>query len=417
MTFYIQSLFIAIPVFFILIIVEWVASKKIGIEINRPVDVISSLSSGMSNITKDSLKLSVVLISYSWLVEHITVYKLEPIWLAVVLAFFVQDFTGYWMHRLNHRVNIFWNRHVIHHSSEEFNLSCALRQSISETIHFSALLMIPAALFGIPAVIFSVLAPIHLFMQFWYHTRLINKMGFFEKIIVTPSHHRVHHAINPEYIDKNYGQILIIWDKMFGSFQPELEHIKPVYGILRPAKTWNPILINFRHLWQLIQDAYYTKSFRDKVRIWFMPTGWRPEDVKLKYPIHSIENVQERKKYHTELSFTLAAWSYIQQTIGVIFMLHFFSILHQQDPILNYCYGIFIMIHIFSFTSAMDQNKYFIIVELIKLVFSVSLVYLQDFTWFGLDGLNIYIIFFYMITSMITTSYFFKKEKLVLIQS
>ena len=417
MTFYIQSLFIAIPVFFILIIVEWVASKKIGIEINRPADVISSLSSGMSNITKDSLKLSVVLISYSWLVEHITVIKLEPVWLAVVLAFFVQDFTGYWMHRLNHRVNIFWNRHVIHHSSEEFNLSCALRQSISETIHFSALLMIPAALFGVPAVIFSVLAPIHLFMQFWYHTRLINKMGFLEKIIVTPSHHRVHHAINPEYIDKNYGQILIIWDKMFGSFQPELEQIKPVYGILRPAKTWNPILINFQHLWQLIQDAYYTKSFWDKVRIWFMPTGWRPEDVNLKYPIHSIENVQERKKYHTELSFTLAAWSYIQQTIGVIFMFHFFSILHQQDPILNYCYGIFIMIHIFSFTSAMDQNKYFIIAELIKLVFSIGLVYIQDFTWFGLDGLNIYLIFFYMITSMIITSYFFKKEKLVLIQS
>tara|TARA_Y100001970_G_scaffold191249_1_gene232557 strand:- start:279 stop:1532 length:1254 start_codon:yes stop_codon:yes gene_type:complete len=417
MTFYIQSLFIAIPVFFILIIVEWVASKKIGIEINRPADVISSLSSGMSNITKDSLKLGVVLISYSWLVEHITVYKLEPIWLAVMLAFFVQDFTGYWMHRLNHRVNIFWNRHVIHHSSEEFNLSCALRQSISETIHFSALLMIPAALFGVPAVIFSVLAPIHLFMQFWYHTRLINKMGFLEKIIVTPSHHRVHHAINPEYIDKNYGQILIIWDKMFGSFQPELEQIKPVYGILRPAKTWNPILINFQHLWQLIQDAYYTKSFWDKVRIWFMPTGWRPEDVKLKYPIHSIENVQERKKYHTNLSVLLVAWSYIQQTIGVIFMLHFFSILHQQDQVLNYCYGIFIMIHIFSFTSAMDQNKFFIIAELIKLVFSISLVYLQDFTWFGLDGLNIYLIFFYMITSMIIASYFFKKEKLILIQS
>ena len=417
MTFYIQSLFIAIPVFFILIIVEWVASKKIGIKINRPADVISSLSSGMSNITKDSLKLGVVLISYSWLVEHITVYKLEPIWLAVMLAFFVQDFTGYWMHRLNHRVNIFWNRHVIHHSSEEFNLSCALRQSISETIHFSALLMIPAALFGVPAVIFSVLAPIHLFMQFWYHTRLINKMGFLEKIIVTPSHHRVHHAINPEYIDKNYGQILIIWDKMFGSFQPELEQIKPVYGILRPAKTWNPILINFQHLWQLIQDAYYTKSFWDKVRIWFMPTGWRPEDVKLKYPIHSIENVQERKKYHTNLSVLLVAWSYIQQTMGVIFMLHFFSILHQQDQVLNYCYGIFIMIHIFSFTSAMDQNKFFIIAELIKLVFSISLVYRQDFTWFGLDGLNIYLIFFYMITSMIIASYFFKKEKLILIQS
>ena len=138
-------------------------------------------------------------------------------------------------------MNIFWNRHVIHHSSEEFNLSCALRQSISETIHFSALLMIPAAILGIPSHIFSILAPIHLFMQFWYHTRIIGSLGFLEKFIVTPSHHRVHHAINSEYLDKNYGQILIIWDKMFGSFQKELKDVEPIYGILRPAKTWNPI--------------------------------------------------------------------------------------------------------------------------------------------------------------------------------
>ena len=414
MSFYIQSLFIAIPIFFILIILEWIASKKIGTEVNTPTDVISSLSSGMSNITKDSLKLSIVLISYGWLVKHLTVYNLEPIWLAVLFAFIVQDFTGYWMHRLNHRVNIFWNRHVIHHSSEEFNLSCALRQSISETIHFSALLMIPAALFGIPADIFSMLAPIHLFMQFWYHTRLIHKMGFLEKIIVTPSHHRVHHAINPKYIDKNYGQILIIWDKIFGSFQEELDHIKPVYGIIRPAKTWNPILINFKHLWQLIQDAYHTESIWDKVRIWFMPTGWRPEDVKLRFPIYIIQNPQKYKKYHTALSSPFIAWSFIQLTIGAIFMFHFFSILHQQGSTLNYFYGVFIMIHIFSFTFAMDQSKYFIFAELIKLSFSLILIYIQKFSWFGVHGLNIYLIIFYLITSMIFTAYFSQKEKLIL---
>ena len=414
MSFYIQSLFIAIPIFFILIILEWVASKKLGTEVNIPADVISSLSSGMANITKDSLKFSIVLISYGWLVKHLTVYNLEPIWLAVLFAFIVQDFTGYWMHRLNHRVNIFWNRHVIHHSSEEFNLSCALRQSISETVHFSALLMIPAALFGIPADIFSMLAPIHLFMQFWYHTRLIHKMGFLEKIIVTPSHHRVHHAINPEYIDKNYGQILIIWDKVFGSFQEELDHIKPVYGILRPARTWNPILINFKHLWQLIQDAYHTESIWDKVRIWFMPTGWRPEDVKLRFPIHIIQNPQEYKKYHTALSSPFIAWSFIQLTIGAIFMFHFFSIIHQQEPTLNYFYGFFIMIHIFSFTFAMDQSKYFVFAELIKLSFSLILIYIQKFSWFGVHGLNIYLIIFYLITSMIFTAYFSQKEKLIL---
>ena len=231
MSFFIQSLFIAIPIFFILIVTEIFISIKKGIKVNRPVDMISSLSSGITNITKDGLKFGIVLISYSWLVEHFTLYKLEPVWAAVLVAFVVQDITGYWMHRLNHRVNVFWNRHIIHHSSEEFNLSCALRQSISETVHFGAILMIPAAILGVPANIFAVLAPIHLFMQFWYHTRLIDKMGWLEKIIVTPSHHRVHHAINPQYIDKNYGQILIIWDKMFGSFQPELNSVEPVYGL------------------------------------------------------------------------------------------------------------------------------------------------------------------------------------------
>ena len=414
MSFYIQSLFIAIPIFFILIILEWIASKKIGKKVNRSTDVISSLSSGMSNITKDSLNLGVVLISYGWLVKHLTVYKLEPLWLATLFAFIIQDFTGYWMHRLNHRVNIFWNRHVIHHSSEEFNLSCALRQSISETVHFSALLMIPAAFFGIPADIFSVLAPIHLFMQFWYHTRLIHKMGFLEKIIVTPSHHRVHHAINPEYIDKNYGQILIVWDKIFGSFQEELDHIKPVYGILRPAKTWNPILINFKHLWQLIQDAYHTENIWDKFRIWFMPTGWRPEDVKLKFPIYIIEDPQEYKKYHTALSNSFITWSFIQLTLGTIFMFHFFSILHQQESTLNYFYGIFIMIHIFSFTLAMDQSKYLIFAELIKLSFSLILIYIQKFSWFGLQGNSIYLIILYLIISMTFTTYFSQKDKLVL---
>ena len=231
-----------------------------GIKVNRSADMISSLSSGITNTTKDAMKLSIVLISYSWFLERFTVYKLESMWAAVFIAIIVQDFTGYWLHRLNHRVNVFWNRHIIHHSSEEFNLSCALRQSISETVQFGAVLMIPAALLGIPAKIFAIIGPIHLFMQFWYHTKLIDKLGWLEHIIITPSHHRVHHAINPEYLDKNYGQIFIIWDKIFGSFQPELENVKPVYGTLRPARTWNPIIINYKHFWQLIQDAYHTGS-------------------------------------------------------------------------------------------------------------------------------------------------------------
>ena len=136
MNFYVQSLFIAIPLFIVLIVIEMIISKIKGINVNNHEDMISSLSSGITNLTKDVLKFSIVLISYPWLVDNIMIYKVEQFWIIVLCALIVHDITGYWLHRLNHRVNIFWNRHVIHHSSEEFNLSCALRQSISQTFKF-----------------------------------------------------------------------------------------------------------------------------------------------------------------------------------------------------------------------------------------------------------------------------------------
>ena len=385
-----------------------------GIKVNRSADMISSLSSGITNTTKDAMKLSIVLISYSWFLERLMVYKLEPLWAAVFIAVIVQDFTGYWLHRLNHRVNVFWNRHIIHHSSEEFNLSCALRQSISETVHFGAILMIPAALLGVPAKIFAIIGPIHLFMQFWYHTKLINKLGWLEYIIITPSHHRVHHAINPEYLDKNYGQIFIIWDKIFGSFQPELEHIKPVYGTLRPVRTWNPIIINYKHFWQLIQDAYHTSSIWNKIRIWFMPTGWRPDDVEKEYPIYIIKDPNNQKKYETNSSFPFIIWSFIQLSISVILMFHFFTIIHLQSMILNYIYGALIMLHVFSFTSALDMKKYSIVIELFKIFSMLGLTYHQGFLWFGLQGPYVYLIIFYSPISVSVTYYFYKNSRIQL---
>ena len=156
MSFFIQSLFIVIPIFIILIVLEIIVAKKMKIKINNPVDIISSLSSGITNIAKDGLKFGVLIISYSWLVKHITILKIEPIWLAIIIAFIVQDFSGYWLHRMNHCLNIFWNRHIIHHSSEEFNLSCALRQEISTIVRFGAIFMLPAALLGISTTYFAV---------------------------------------------------------------------------------------------------------------------------------------------------------------------------------------------------------------------------------------------------------------------
>ena len=406
MQFYIKSLLFAIPTFVVLIIFEAIAARLKGVEINRSADVISSLSSGVTNTIRDGAKFSIAIISYSWLVDHMTVYKLEPVWLAVVFAFVVQDFSGYWMHRLNHRVNIFWNRHIIHHSSEDFNLSCALRQSISNTLQFAAIFMIPAALLGIPASIFAILAPLHLFMQFWYHTQLIGKMGILEYIIVTPSHHRVHHAINPEYIDKNYSQILIIWDKLFGTFQPELDDVKPVYGTLKQMKTWNPVIINYKHMWHLLNDAWNTKRVVDKLRIWFMPTGWRPEDVKEKYPLQSITDPKKQKKYNTKNSPFLITWSWVQLAITNILMFHFFLIIPDFSVTMNYLYAGILIVNIFSFTSTLDQRNYAVAAEFVKLFLVFSLLYIQNYNWFGLTGVYVYGLILYFITSFLLTVYF-----------
>ena len=412
MSIYIKTLLIAVPVFIILMIIEAFVARSRGLKINRSEDVISSLSSGVTNTIKSGIKFSIAIISYSWLVNHITIYKLEPIWLAVLIAFIVEDFAGYWIHRLNHKINILWNRHVIHHSSEEFNLACALRQSMSTIFTFSAIFMIPAALLGIPPIIFAILSPIHLYMQFWYHTQLINKMGILEYILVTPSHHRVHHAINPEYIDKNYSQIFILWDKFFGTFQPELKNVKPVYGTLKPAGTWNPIIINYKHMWQIAKDCWRTRILIDKVRVWFMPTGWRPDDVKEKYPVEIIENPKDQVKYTKKSSKFLLSWSWIQLGITDIFLLHMLIIIPLQDSIVSYLYAAFLMIHIFSYTSALDHSRYMVISEIAKIGFGVYLILNHGLSWFGATGFALNLVMGYLALSFLLTCYFYKTESI-----
>ena len=396
----------------VLIMVEAIAARVKGVKINRSADVISSLSSGMSNTIRDSIKFTFAIITYSWLVERITIFKLEPLWLAVVIAFLVEDFSGYWVHRLNHRVNVLWNRHFIHHSSEDFNLSCALRQSISNTLKFSAIFMVPAALLGVPASIFAILGPLHLYMQLWYHTQMINKLGFLEYIIVTPSHHRVHHAINSEYIDKNYSQILIIWDKLFGTFQPEMDNVKPVYGTLKQAQTWNPVIINFKHLWQLIKDAWHAERIFDKLRIWFMPTGWRPSDVKEKYPVQLITDPKNRIKYNTENSPMLIAWSGGQLLITIILMFHMFMIIPNFSATMYYLYAVILIINIFSFTSTLDHRNYALVAESLKLILGFSLLHFQNYNWYGLNGFYVYALIFFFIMSFLSTIYFQYETKI-----
>ncbi len=382
---YARVLSYAIPGFILLIILESLIAKRKGMKINRPMDVISSLSSGMTNTLKNILGLSVVIISYEWMVSHVALFEIQSTLWLYVICFIGLDFAGYWSHRFNHEINIFWNRHIVHHSSEEFNLSCALRQTISAIVSVYFFLYIPLAIIGIPANVVAVVAPLHLFVQFWYHTRLINKMGFLEHIIVTPSHHRVHHAINPEYIDKNYSEIFIIWDKLFGTFQPELEAVPPVYGTKKPAGTWNPILINFMHAWQLAQDAWRTRNWWDKVRIWFMPTGWRPADVKKKYPVYLVDDVYNRPKYDPKVSVFLQAWSWVQLAIHNLLMYYILVSIADFQFVDVVLYCVFLMVSIFAYTALMDKHKLAVGAEIVKLLFGIFLIFRMD-GWYAIDS-------------------------------
>lgn len=412
MELYAQALSYAIPLFLVLIVLEqWIAQRK-GLEVNRGMDVISSLSSGMTNTLKNLMGLSVVLISYGWLVDHLALTQVTPSWWVYVLAFLGMDFVGYWSHRFDHKINVFWNRHIVHHSSEEFNLSCALRQSISAVVGIYFFLYVPMALIGIPQEVVAIVAPLHLFAQFWYHTRVIDKMGVLEYILVTPSHHRVHHAINPRYLDKNLSQVFIFWDKLFGTFQEELPEDPPVYGVIKPVGTWNPIWINYMHAWALAKDAWHAHSWWDKVRLWWMPTGWRPSDVAEKYPWIFTEDPKNQIKYETALSRPEKVWAWTQLVIHFGLVFHLLIAFAQFEYTQVISYGIFLMASIMGYTVFMDKSRWAPYAEALK--FGLGLALLWGYpTWFGLDLMIPYAssaIMAYLLLSLALAFYFRRKD-------
>jgi alkylglycerol monooxygenase len=398
------------PVFFTLVFLEKLYGRYWKNEPFKVMDMIASLSAGLSNAVKDSLGLVFVILTYGYMVEHWAIFEIKATFALYIIAFITIDFYGYCTHRLAHTLNFFWNKHAIHHSSEEFNLACALRQPVSQFVNLFTFILLPAALLGVPAKVMATVVPIQFFLQFWYHTTYIGKLGFLEKIIVTPSHHRVHHALNPEYLDKNHGQIFILWDKWFGTFQEELPQVPPVYGITRPMNTWNPIKINFKHLWLLIQDAYHAKNWTDKFTIWFKPLGWRPDDVAEKYPVFKIEDPYNFEKYNTPASNTLIVWIWVQLFTTLALMYHLFAHLGSIQKPQIFFYGGFLLLTIYAYTELMDRNPNAIWWEVLKAVAGFSLIYFSG-EWFGIGQMFTIVIAVYLILSVAVTYYFTRFEE------
>ena len=414
---YANTLLIAIPIFFISVLLEALYGNWIKDQKHNFMDTISSLSSGITNLSWDVLGIAFFLFTYENVYQYIMIFNIELDSLTTsnqvslyIVAFICIDFASYCHHYLKHSVNLFWNQHIIHHSSEEFNLACALRQSVTNNFGVNALFLIPAALCGVPPEVVQIILPLHLFAQFWYHTRHIGKLGFLEYIIVTPSQHRVHHAINPEYIDKNLGAIFCFWDRSFGTFQEELDEVPCIFGTLKPVRTWNPVLINFIHLWGLTQDAWNTRKWNDKLKLWFMPTGWRPSDVSLKFPKQIVTDVYNQKKYSPQYTFKHKLMTVFQfmciNIMSFLFLYNFSDI----DLFSRIAYVFLIFSTIFGFTSMMDGYKWGFVFEISRSIIGlIIIIYLSQNIMLGKDlyfalGFGFYFLVTFLITILIGPS-------------
>lgn len=270
----------AIPFFVVLMALEYAYGRARGRNTYRLADTVNSLSLGTLSRLTGLVKLGIAGVVFEVVREALGFAALPAeSWLVWLLAFVGYDFCYYWSHRFGHEWKLFWASHVAHHQSEEFNLSTALRQTSTGT---TFVFYLPLYILGFPVEVIVTVGALNLIYQFWVHTEHVPPLGPLEWVFVTPSNHRVHHAKNPCYIDRNYGGVFILWDRLFGTFTAERPDEPCTYGITAQLASWNPIWANL-HVWvDTARDTLRTRRWRDKVKLWFSSPGWRPDDLPAK---------------------------------------------------------------------------------------------------------------------------------------
>ena len=267
---------LAIPAFLLLMVVEAAAGAVMQREIYQVKDAAASITMGLGNLAADLLA-KVVQFAVLTYLHRLAIFHIGSEWWAWVLLFFGDEFSYYWFHRTSHECRLFWASHVVHHSSERYNLSTALRQTWTGSfMSFVFWLWLPVVGFA-PAMIMTMKA-VSLLYQFWIHTELVRSVGPLEALFNTPSHHRVHHGSNPRYIDRNHGGTLIIWDKLFGTFEPENPADPVRFGLTKNIETYNPVHIAFHEWVDMFRDASSAPGWNNKLRYIFGNPAWHHEE-------------------------------------------------------------------------------------------------------------------------------------------
>lgn len=371
---------LATPVFFLLILIELVVGGLRRKNTYRANDAINSISLGVlsqvSGVFMRVLRIGI----YAWLVQHVALFELSStspwVWISGLILY---DLCYYWLHRMSHEVNVLWAAHVVHHQSEDYNLSTALRQTSTGAL-FGWIFYVPMAVLGYPLEVFAAVALIDLLYQFWVHTQQIGKLGWFDRVFVSPSNHRVHHAVNDIFLDKNYGGILILWDRLFGSFIEERDAEQIVYGTRNPLRSWNPLWANLEVYKALWLDAWRTQRFVDKLRIWIAPPGWRPADVAAKWPSTPFD--LNRPLYHPPLSRLAQQYCLLQFTGLLLVTTHFLAAHHAMSLLHGVGYALWLGAGLWIIGGLMEMRARYVLLEALRLIATAAGAVTSG-AWFG----------------------------------
>ncbi|MEP6899355.1 MAG: sterol desaturase family protein [Rhodanobacter sp.] len=378
----------ATPVFFLLIGIELLVAKRRGRHAYGSSDAVNSIGLGViSQIVGVFSKLLTFGI-YAWCVQHLALFALPAdnllVWAAALLLY---DFCYYWLHRCGHRVNILWAAHVVHHQSEHYNLSTALRQTGSGVL-LAWLFYLPLALLGVPLQVFVIVALVDLLYQFWVHTEQIGRLGWFDRVFCSPSNHRAHHAVNDRYLDRNYGGILIVWDRLFGTFVEEDDRDPPVYGTRSPLHSWNPLWANVEVYWSTARDAWHARHWRDKLLLWFKPPGWRPVDVAERFPKPAF--VISTDRFAPPLSKAMTIYTLVQFALLLGMATQFLGMAGKAALPVLLAYAIYLVLSLWVLGGLLERRRWARWLEALRVLASATMP-LATGRWFGVSHLDVHI--------------------------
>ena len=356
----------SIPIFFLLIGVEYLITRMRGLPYYRFNDAITNLSCGIGS------QVAGLFMKFLTFGVYVIIYRHSPFngkipynYFTIILLFLGVDFFYYWFHRLAHEISFLWGSHVVHHQSEEYNLTVALRQAWVQGA-FSWIFYLPLAFIGFNPYMFATIASLQTLYQFWIHTKVIDKMpAWYEFIFATPSHHRVHHGVNPKYIDKNHAGTLIIWDRIFGTFQAEEEEV--VYGITTQPKSWNPLWVNFEYWIDLFKDMAKAHKPSDAIKMMVMAPGWKPAEMggMIAYKEVSPSTFQ---KYDTAVSQRLNNYILVQFVILLIGTSAFLFGQKNLDLKQTAAVSVLILYTIETIGGLFEKRKWVTIAEMLRIL-------------------------------------------------